>query len=145
MDPKDALISGLVVSCVLLPAPVILAAIIGKENVERSSPLPKIFGLVLAAAAIYCCYALGYGLYGTTDKGPDFKVTSFVFSRFLFFGGAIVCLMIAAVSSMLIAGKSDVIKSSTGLQWPGFLAGLLAAQAVVFFQQCNMQSVFQNT
>ncbi len=121
----------------------ILAAIMKKEHVESDSMMPKIIGAVLALVAGYCFFALGYGLYGTTEDIDSTKMATFIFSRFLFFGGAIVCLMIAGVSVALLSGKSSLVKTASGLEWPGFLAGLFAAQAVVFFQQCNMQGIFQ--
>jgi hypothetical protein len=123
----------------------ILAAIMKKEHVESDSMMPKIIGIALAVVAVYCLFALGYGLHGTTKKEDEMKIAVFIFSRYLFFGGAIVCVMIGAVSLALLRGKSSLVKAATGLEWPGFLAGLLAAQAVVFFQQCNMQGVFQPT
>ncbi|HNO78863.1 MAG TPA: hypothetical protein PKN33_12460 [Phycisphaerae bacterium] len=145
MDASYALISGLVLSCGLLPAPMILAAIMKKEHVESDSTMPKIIGVVLMLVAGYCFFALGYGIHGTTKDTEEIKLATFIFSRFLFFGGAIVCLMIAGVSFALLTGKSALVKIASGLEWPGFLAGLLAAQAVVFFQQCNMQGVFKQT
>ncbi len=143
MTAEHALISGLIISCILLPVPFVIALLLKKEPGERESYMPTLVGIALVAVGIYCCIALGWGLRGTGGKSANLELAPFIFKRFLFFGGAIVCLLIAGVGGLLVAGRRDVIESATGLQWNGFLAGLLAAQAVVFFQQCNMQGVFQ--
>lgn len=143
MTASTALISGLVVSCVLLPAPMILATIMKRKHIDGRSTLSKMIGVVFAIVAIYCGVALGYGLYGMQSSADQRELGVFLFSRFLFFGGALVCLLIGAMGCALAVGRADTVKSATGLDWPGYLAGLLAAQAIVFFQQCNMQGVFQ--
>lgn len=122
----------------------ILAVVLkNDEQAEDQSSLPVFVGIVLAIVAVCFAVALGYGIRGASDKASAMELGAYIIKRFLFFGGAMVCMMIGAVSAALTIGKSELIKSATGLEWPGFLAGLFAAQAIVFFQQCNMAGIFQ--
>jgi len=143
VSQPDALVYGLIVSCVALPLPMILAVMMKRKPIEGDSVLSKSSGVVFGIVALFGCVALYQGLRIPGASGELPKFASFLFNRYLFFGGALVCSMILGISCWLVAGKADSIKRLTGLDWPGYLAGLLATQAIVFFQQCNMQGVFQ--
>ena len=134
----------LVMAAVTLPLPLILGALTRTRRIADGSGFHVAAGVVHVAVAILACVAVFNVYFAVNPNYAGVKGWLGICLKDVFiYQGAMINFLACGLGMLLAAGKLNILKDVAGTSAYGYSAGILTAQTMSIFHQCNVNGVFQ--
>ncbi len=134
----------LVMAAITLPLPLVLGALTRTRRIADGSGFHIAAGVIHVAVAILACVAV-FSVYFAANPNyaaaQNWLITCL--KDVFVYQGAMINFLACGLGMLLAAGKLNVLKDVAGTSAYGYSAGILTAQTMSIFHQCNVNGVFQ--